>query len=89
MNSIKFIEYTGDYPNLCRGNLTIEVNGKIYDKGFSLSSGGSVNFDDDWMEHVEEGRWSVVVPDELSEYQQEIEDLVNRNVSYGCCGGCI
>jgi hypothetical protein len=30
---VKFIRYTGRYPNLCSGELTIEVDGKIYTFG--------------------------------------------------------
>jgi len=89
MVDIKFIKYTGRYPNLCSGELTIEVNVKTYEEGFTLCSGGSVSFDDDWMESVTRGEWSVSVPKELSKYEQEIEDLVNENVPYGCCGGCV
>lgn len=31
--NIKFIGYTGSYPNLCSGQLTLEVNGKQYTFG--------------------------------------------------------
>lgn len=88
-NEVKFISYDGSYPNLCSGNLVIEINGTRYDKGFSLCSGGSVSFDDDWSECVTEGEWTVSVPDELVKYQNEIEEVVNENVLYGCCGGCV
>lgn len=27
-NHVKFISYTGKYPNLCRGMLTLEIDGK-------------------------------------------------------------
>lgn len=30
---VKFINYTGGYPNLCFGQLTLEVNGKQYTFG--------------------------------------------------------
>ena len=33
MNKIKFISYTGRYPNLCKGILTVEINGKKYKFG--------------------------------------------------------
>lgn len=33
MNKIKFISYTGRYPNLCKGILTVEINGKEYKFG--------------------------------------------------------
>jgi len=88
-NDVKFISYDGSFPNLCSGELVIEVNGKVYKGGFTLCSGGSVSFTEDWQEVVTQGEWSVSVPDELEEYQKEIEELVNDNVRWGCCGGCV
>ena len=47
-------------------------------------------FDDDWEENVEEGRWSIVdIPEEFAQYIGEITEVVNHNVPWGCCGGCI
>ena len=34
---IKFISYTGKYPNLCSGVLTIEIDGKEYKFGHEIS----------------------------------------------------
>lgn len=88
---IEFIKYTGDYPTLCMGDLFIKVNGKEY-KIHGLCSGGSVWFDEDWTDHVEEGKWSLYehnVPKEIIKYIPEIEELVNANVPLGCCGGCV
>lgn len=34
---IKFISYTGKYPNLCSGVLTVEINGKEYKFGHESS----------------------------------------------------
>lgn len=31
---VKFIDYTGRYPNLCSGVLTLEIDGKIYKFGY-------------------------------------------------------
>ena len=87
---VKFISYDGSYPNLCSGDLVIEVNGKKYElTDHPLSSGGSVSFTEDWDEIVTDGEWNVNVPDELKEYEEEITDVVNSHVPYGCCGGCV
>ena len=37
-DNIKFISYNGDYPNLCSGILTIEINGEIEKFKYCLES---------------------------------------------------
>lgn len=32
-NRVKFVSYTGEYPNLCSGVLTLEIDGKEYKFG--------------------------------------------------------
>ena len=91
MSDIKFISYDGEFPNLCAGYLTISIDGKEY--GFiRIESGGEVWFDKDWRDHIEHGDWSIIeetLPDEIKKYKEQIEELVNKNVPHGCCGGCI
>lgn len=36
-NRVRFISYTGDYPNLCSGVLTLEIDGKEYKFGHDYS----------------------------------------------------
>ena len=40
---VKFISYTGEYPNLCRGVLTLEIDGIQYKFGHNYSN---YHFDD-------------------------------------------
>ena len=86
------IEYNGNYPNLCRGDLVATIDGERWEfPSYCLSSGGSVWFDDDWNEHVEVGEWTVSdwptgFPDEL---KTRVEEAVNENIPHGCCGGCV
>ena len=86
------IQYNGSYPCLCMGHLKVTVNGKEWDFGeYCLASGGSVWFDDEWSEHVEDGEWSVSkwpegFPEDLMD---DVTDAINSNVPTGCCGGCV
>lgn len=90
MAKVRFVSYDGAYPNLCRGTLVLEINGKprIFDMGALYSTGG-IWYDDECMWHTRQGKWQVDVPPDLAKYQREIEDCVNENVPHGCCGGCI
>lgn len=91
-NKVKFISYDGRYPNLCSGELVLEVNGKVYKwerySGFMRSGGGlNPNYEGSWQ-----GEWKVdysQIPDEIKEYANEIDECINDNVQHGCCGGCI
>lgn len=85
---VKFIDYNGCWPNLCRGILTVEIEGKKVEFD-AVISGGNCGFDKDWEEFAESGRWFVDVPEEYKDYSKEINDCMNKNVPKGCCGGCL
>lgn len=89
---LEFVSYDGSYPCLCYGKLKLKIDGRIitFPDG-SLSSGGSAGIGGDGDEYCTSGKWKIVkfpkdFPDELKE---EACDVVNKNVPYGCCGGCI
>lgn len=96
---VKFISYTGRYPNLCRGVLTLEIDGTLMKFGIGemhhsfWTSGGSVSFDNEWENaYVEQEEWVIdyqELPKHIREYASEIDKVFNENVPYGCCGGCI
>ena len=89
---LKFISYDGKFPNLCSGTLVISLDNVEYSMNHCLCSGGSVWFDDEWCEHVASGAWTVLIeqlPEPLKPFFMEIEQLVNENVEWGCCGGCV
>lgn len=89
---VKFISYDGAFPNLCSGKLILEVNGKKVEfPNYCLCSGGSVSFSDDWEETVTQGEWRITdFPKDFPEnLKTEAEDIVNENVRWGCCGGCV
>lgn len=95
---IEFVSYDGQYPNLCFGTLVYRVDGVEYSDRVSLSSGGSVGFTDDWDPVVEYGEWKDVTiwnnfkrPSGIKNEQEYkvLLTLINENVMYGCCGGCV
>lgn len=91
---VEFVSYDGSFPNLCSGILVLKIDDETvaFPSGI-LSSGGSVWFDNDWMEHVEYGRWTISpfcdFPKKYHSRISEIEDVINDNIPYGCCGGCV
>ena len=95
---VKFISYTGRYPNLCSGDLTLEIDGEkvVFGNGYERKgvympfwcSGGYIS--NDYEAHV--GEWQIDVseiPEQYRKYASEIDEAFNVNVPYGCCGGCI
>lgn len=101
---VKFVSYTGKYPNLCSGDLTLKIDNEIATFGYGFeskdkpkydkfwSSGGGVSFDEDWNAYVGQGRWCIDVnrlPERFRKYAMEIDEMFNDNVEYGCCGGCV
>lgn len=88
--NIAFVSYSGEYPNLCSGELVISIDGMEW-TGFRLSSGGSVSFTEDWDEIVTYGPWSVSHwPNGFPEEAKPITiGLINENIRLGCCGGCV
>lgn len=98
---VKFISYTGRYPNLCSGDLTLEIDGEkvIFGNGYDIKmykrkgvypifwySGGYIrNYE------AYKGEWQIDVdeiPEKYRKYASEIDEVFNANVPYGCCGGC-
>ena len=98
-NHVKFVSYTGEYPNLCTGTLTLEIDGDIVTFGDNYknkpdyysfwSSGGGLNpnyegaWQDEWTIDVND------IPEQFRKYATEIDEVFNSNVPFGCCGGCI
>jgi hypothetical protein len=114
---IKFISYTGKYPNLCSGVLTVEIDGKEYKFGHGSTdydwknncykndnfeqfwvTGGCIKRDKNWNMWSEQKPWLISGywnkadknhPQWIIDILPELIDIFNKNVKYGCCGGCI
>ena len=117
MSKIEFVEYTGEYPNYCRGDLYVKIDGitthfggyecyddegnltKIDSCGFPCyprfwNSGGCVTFDDHWHEEIGKGPWKLDIfeeewDDDMKRLLPELLRIMNENVKWGCCGGCV
>jgi len=91
-SNVEIVSYDGGYPNLCSGKLVLKVADKIWEfPSHCLSSGGSVSFDKDWNEDVQEGPWDVKewpdgFPEEAKPY---VLEKINDEIPWGCCGGCV
>lgn len=87
---IEFISYDGKYPCYCAGVLTLKIDGVVVSfPPHTLESGGGTNWRDD---EVWSGPWTVWdyhIPSEYKHLKKIIEKVVNENVPFGCCGGCI
>lgn len=95
-NRVNFISYTGRYPCLCSGELTLEIDGVKHTFGYARwcefphfwNSGGYISNDYEAIE----GEWEIDVeclPEQFRDVAEEIDKVFNENVPYGCCGGCI
>ena len=96
--NVKFISYTGKYPCLCMGILTLEIEGEKYKFGdiggefdSFWSSGGSCGFTNNYADsYVNENEWIIdeeELPEKFRKYAKEIDEVFNENVTWGCCGG--
>jgi hypothetical protein len=92
---VEFVSYDGKYPCLCFGKLELKVDGEVWifsnlavDHSPFWHSGGTCNYrvgttQDEWIIDRDE------LPEELKIYAEEIDEVFNTNVPYGCCGGCL
>lgn len=94
VDHVKFVSYTGKYPNLCRGNLTLLIDGETvkFDgiKDRFWASGGFIS--DDYYEDTYTGEWVIYIddiPEKYRKYAYEIDRVFNESVPHGCCGGCV
>lgn len=85
---IKFHSYDGKYPHLCIGTLKLQIGDEIreYDdlilsRGYVTPEGEVVRMP--WEIHEE------VLEKDIRGWAKYIRDLINKNIDWGCCGGCL
>ena len=105
---VKFVSYTGKYPNLCSGVLTLCINGEEVRFGHDYMvfeswktdgnydafwvTGGACGFYNNWDDYIDHGEWQIFeddLPEEYRKYSEDIINVFNENVPWGCCGGCL
>lgn len=96
---VKFVSYTGKYPNLCTGILTISINGVHYSFGEEYEGYKVVRRElpkfwevDGGAYGKHHGFWIVnceKLPEMFHEYVYEIDYIMNTEMERPCCGGCI
>lgn len=86
---VKFVSYSGRYPNLCSGILTLNIDGidvifgnKFIDNTAQYPRFWESGCGDEWKIDVME------LPEDFRRYAAEIDRVFNENVEHGCCGGC-
>ena len=102
MKVVEFVDYTGEFPCLCSGEVTLKIDGQIVEfcryksdsektgkPYLSLTSGGHCYFDDEWNDHVIDGPWRIDLDPRYVELEDEILEVINSNIPWGCCGGCL
>lgn len=86
-----FIDYNGEYPNLCSGDLKVTIDGKqwVFPNDCMVSGGSVYDNGNDYV--VIEGPWKIDEwPKEFPEnLKSGVLDEINETVEWGCCGGCI
>lgn len=93
---VKFVSYSGKWPNLCSGTLVLEIDGEIWTFGDALSDASHERF---WIPGGDcgdvslQGEWATdiaALPEELRELNLalEIDRVINASIERGHCRGC-
>lgn len=98
---VEFVSYTGRFPNLCSGILTLKIDGKTVtfgtghygtDKETDYSqfweSGGSVSFSDDYSDCcVNGGKW-IIRKDDLPDVYKHYAEEIDEVFNENVPHGC-
>ena len=102
---VEFVSYTGEWPNLCTGVLSLIIDDKLVHFGHDYVkdwrdddnfdafwvSGGSVSLHNDNC-RVKTGEWTIyrdLLPEKYRDLANDIDKVFNENIPFGCCGGCV
>lgn len=86
--NIEFVDICEAPWALCSSSVILRINGQEIEFEHILSTGGYVSWGEEDI--IESGPWGVGgLPEYLNKYKEEITEIINKNVPWGCCGGCI
>ena len=86
---VEFVSYTGKYPNLCTGDLTLKIDGVV--EYFRYDRRAFWRIDNYMPNNPHNSRWTVnlrELPVKYQKYRNEIEEVMNNEMPRPCCGGC-
>lgn len=96
---VEFISYSGEYPSLCMGVLTLKIDGEEIRFGHDYKNShwhNDGNYKCFWISggytDIGNNEWKIdyeALPEKYRQYANEIDRVFNENVDYGCCGGCL
>jgi len=90
---LKFKSYDGLSPNFCWGKLILNLDGLDITFPEHCLYFDGVCFDDNYnkIEKNDKGKWVITdFPENFpKELKERANELVNENMEWGCCGGCI
>lgn len=91
---VEFVSYTGKYPELCQGLLTLKIDGKKHTFGNDQMH-KEAQHPKFWTpcqncgeKSTMKGEWYVdvdMLPDSFRKYAAEIDNIFNTNVDQSCC----
>lgn len=92
---VEFVSYTGEYPCLCSGTLTLRIDGEevIF---WNMGKAGIKGYPSFWITNGDcrnphSSEWVIdyeTIPEKYRDYFYEIDEVFNENVPRPCCGGC-
>ena len=94
--TIEFVSYDGEFPNYCRGILTLRIDG--VEKTFGRTPPiclrdkhtKECDYQDFWNSGCSIPDYAEIrLPKELRPYSEQIFEVFERNVPVWECGGCI
>lgn len=87
------LKYSYSSYALCCGNIEVQIIplNKTYTSIFLCSGGGIICPEgEEWNLQPSSGPWDVTFCDDFpEEYKDEVVTLINAEIPWGCCGGCI